>query len=204
MHHFLRLAALLSAAALVGCASAPKPGSPEAAVLEERKKEEQQTKAVSQAVSNIPDWYKNPPSAANAIYTAGEATSGSLQFAVDRAVLSAKFALATQINSRLSGQIRDYLREAGISGSPLEAEATRLAQNIVTEVNLAGYRREKSEVFQEGKTYRAYVLLHYPTGEANKILHNQIRKSNELEVRLRASQAFQELEKEIEAQRKRQ
>ena len=203
MHHFLRLAALLSAAALVGCASAPKPGAPEAAVLEERKKEEQQTKAVSQAVSNIPDWYKNRPTAANAIYTVGEATSGSLQFAVDRAVLIAKFAMATQINSRLSGRMRDYAREAGLSGS-LEGESERLVQNIVTEVNLAGYSHEKSEVFQEGKTYRAYVLLRYPTGEANKILHNQIRKSNELEVRLRASQAFQELEKEIEAQRKRQ
>lgn len=204
MHYLVKLTAVLSAVTVVGCASAPKPGSPEAAVIEEKKKEEQQTKAVSRAVSNIPDWYLNPPVAANAIYTAGEATSGSLQFAVDRAVLSAKLALATQINSRLSGQIRDYLREAGISGGSLEAEATRLAQNIVTEVNLAGYRREKSEVFQEGSAYRAYVLLHYPTGEANKILHNQIRKSNELEVRLRASQAFQELEKEIEAQRKRQ
>lgn len=205
MHHLLRLAALLSAAALVGCASAPKPGSPEAAVLEERKKEEQQTKAVSRAVSNIPDWYLNPPVGENAMYSAGVATSADMQFAIDRAVLSAKTALASQLNNRVSARIRDFMNEVGLANdASMSAEAERVSQNVVTEVNLAGFRREKSEVFQEGRTYRAYVLLQYPMGDANKIVRDQVRKSNQLEARLKASKAFQELEKEIESQRKRQ
>jgi hypothetical protein len=204
MHYFVKLAAIFSAVSLVGCASAPKAGSPEAAALQEKKQEEQKTKAVSRAISNVPDWYLNPPAAANAIYTAGEATSGSMQFAIDRAVLSAKFSLATQLNSRVSGMIKDYMRDAGVTGDArLEAEAIRVSQNVVTEVNVAGYRREKSEVFQEGNSYRAYVLLNYPVGEANRIVRDQVRKSTELESRLRASKAFQDLEKEIEAARSR-
>jgi hypothetical protein len=205
MHFTLKLAAVLSAATIVGCASAPKPGSPEAAVLEERKKEEQQTKAVSKAVSNIPDWYLNPPVADNALYTAGVATSGDMQFAIDRAMLSAKTALASQLNNRVSARIRDFINEAGLANdAALTAEAERVSQNVVTEVNLAGFRREKSEVFQEGRTYRAYVLLQYPMGDANKIVRDQVRKSAQLEARLKFHRAFQELEKEIEAQRKRQ
>jgi hypothetical protein len=54
---------------------------------------------------------------------------------------------------------------------------------------------------QEGRSYRAYVLLRYPVGDANKIVRDQVRKSNQLESRLRASKAFQDLEKEIEAAR---
>lgn len=202
MNKLFQPLALGAALALAGCASTPKPGSPEAAAVQEQKKEKQEMKAVETAVSNIPDWYLNPPVADNAIYTAGVATSGDMQFAMDRAVLSAKTALASQLNNRVSARIRDFMREAGIANdAAMSAEAERVSQNVVTEVNLAGFRRDKSQVLQEGRTYRAYVLLYYPMGDANKIVRDQVKKSDRLEARLRASKAFQELEKEIEAAR---
>lgn len=202
MDQVVKYAAVLAVAALVGCSSAPKPGSPEAAAAEQKKTEEAATKAVSKAISNIPEWYLTPPVATNAMYAAGVATSGDMQFAVDRALLSAKTALASQLNNRVSSRIRDFMNEVGLANdASMSAEAERVSQNVVTEVNLAGFRREKSEVFQEGRTYRAYVLVQYPMGDANKIVRDQVRKSDQLEARLRASKAFQELEKEIEAAR---
>lgn len=205
MTPLVKSAALVAALSLVGCASAPKPGSPEAAAAQQQKQEQQATKAVQTAVANIPEWYLNPPVAENAIYSAGVATSGDMQFAMDRAVLSAKTALASQLNNRVSSRIRDFMNEVGIgSDAALSAEAERVSQNVVTEVNLAGFRRDKSQVFQEGRTYRAYALLYYPIGDANKLVRDQVRKSNQLEARLRASKAFQELEKEIESARGRQ
>ena len=119
-----------------------------------------------------------------------------------KAVLSAKAALASQLNNRLSARIRNFMREAGIANdAEMSADAERLIQDVVTEVNLAGFRRDKSQVFQEGRTYRAYALLSYPMGDANKIVRDQVKKSSRLEARLRASKAFQELENEIEAAR---
>jgi hypothetical protein len=194
----LYIVAVAATALLAGCATTPKPGTPEASAAQEK----QATKAVEKAVSNIPPWYLSPPVEENAIYAAGVAASGDMQFAMDRAVLSAKTALASQLNNRVSARIRDFMNEAGVAGdATLTAEADRVSQNVVTEVNLAGFRRDKSEVMQEGRSYRAYVLLRYPVGDANKIVRDQVRKSNQLESRLRASKAFQDLEKEIEAAR---
>ena len=202
MNKFFQPLALAAALVLAGCASTPKPGSPEAAAIQEQKKEKQEIKAVEKALSNIPDWFLNPPVAENAIYTAGVATSGDMQFAMDKAVLSAKTALASQLNNRVSARIRDFMNEVGIANdAAMSAEAERVSQNVVTEVNLAGFRRDKSQVFQEGCTYRAYALLYYPMGDANKIVRDQVKKSDRLEARLRASKAFQELEKEIETAR---
>lgn len=198
MKNNLYIVVVAATALLAGCASTPTPGSPEAAAAQEK----QATKAVEKAVSNIPSWYLTPPVEENAIYAAGVAASGDMQFAMDRAVLSAKTSLASQLNNRVSARIRDFMNEAGVAGdATLTAEADRVSQNVVTEVNLAGFRRDKSEVMQEGRNYRAYVLLRYPVGDANKIVRDQVRKSNQLESRLRASKAFQDLEKEIEAAR---
>lgn len=205
MKKLFNLSALAAALVLAGCASAPKPGTPEAAMAEQQNRERQAVQSVSTAVSNIPVWYLNPPADEMAFYSAGVATSGDMQFAMDRAVLSAQSALASQLNNRVSARIRDFMNEVGLGNdAALNAEAERVSQNVVTEVNLAGFRREKSEVFQEGRGYRAYVLLRYPVGEANRILHAQVKQSNQLEARLRASRAFQELEKEIESARTRQ
>ena len=202
MNKFFQPLALAAALVLAGCASTPKPGSPEAAAIQEQKKEKQEIKSVEKALSNIPDWFLNPPVAENAMYTAGVATSGDMQFAMDKAMLSAKAALASQLKNSVTARILDFMREAGISNDEEKsADAERFIQDVVTEVNLAGFRRDKSQVFQEGRTYRAYALLYYPIGDANKILRDQVKKSGRLEARLRASKAFQELEKEIEAAR---
>jgi hypothetical protein len=45
-------------------------------------------------------------------------------------------------------------------------------------------------------------LLRYPVGEANRVVADQVKKSQILDTKVRAAQAFQELEREIEAARK--
>jgi hypothetical protein len=70
---------------------------------------------------------------------------------------------------------------------------------VITEVNLAGFTREKSELIPQGKGYRTYVLLRYPLGDSNRMIVDQMKKSAVLDAKLRASEAFKELEKEIES-----
>ena len=56
---------------------------------------------------------------------------------------------------------------------------------------------DPAKVLAQGTKYRAYVLLQYPIGKANKMLVDQVKKSRVLEARMRASKAFKELEDDI-------
>jgi hypothetical protein len=44
--------------------------------------------------------------------------------------------------------------------------------------------------------------LRYPVGENNKVIADQVKKSAVLDAKVRASKAFQDLEQEIEAAKK--
>jgi hypothetical protein len=56
-------------------------------------------------------------------------------------------------------------------------------------------------VAENGK-YRAFVMLRYPIGEINKVIASQVKKNAVLEKKVEASEAWKQLEKEIEAAKK--
>ena len=187
---------------LWGCAATP--GSPEAVAEEEKEKKKAVVKATKKAVGEVPGWYITPPVESQAIYSTGVAKSSDLQMGMDRAMLAAKRDLASQINNRLSSKIKEFVSEIGESNNlALNREVTSVTKNVVTEVNLAGYRRTKSKLIPEGSTFRVFVLLRYPIGEANKMVMDQVKKSNKLRAQVKSSKAFQDLEKEIENARNR-
>lgn len=178
MKTLISLATLSFAILLTGCAAAPMPGSAEAIAVERKNKEQQAQQTASAAVAKIPSWYLTPPDDGQSIYATGVATSGDMQFAIDRAVLGAKSALAAQINTRVSARISDLVRVTGLGkDQTVVAEAERVSQNVVNEVNLGGFRRDKAEVFPEGAGFRAYVLLRFPLVETSKIAREQVQKS---------------------------
>jgi len=190
------------ALALVACSS-PKPGTPE---FVQKKEEEQQkvaVKTVEQSVSATPSWYTKNPVDANAMYAKGTEISSNRQMAVDKAMHMARKELAQQLGARVSSTIRDYATESGGSkDDDFEMQVKRVGESVALDVNLAGYVRENDEVLAEGGKYRAFVMLRYPIGESNKVVANQIKKSSALESKVKASKAWQELEQEIEAAKK--
>jgi hypothetical protein len=137
----------------------------------------------SAAVAKIPAWYLTPPDDGQSLYAVGLETSGEMQFAIDRAVLSAKTDMASQVNSRVSARRNELVRVSGFGKDQVTvAEVERVTQNVVNEINLggfnrSGYRREKAEVFPEGSGFRAYVLLKFPLAETTKIAKEQVQKS---------------------------
>ena len=172
----LALAVICSVVVLTGCATSPKPGSAEAE--DQRKKQQHAPQTAAAAVAKMPAWYLTPPDDGQSIYATGVATSGDMQFAIDRAVLGAKSTLAAQINTQVSARISDLVRVTGLGKDQvIVAEAERVSQNVVNEVNLGGFRREKAEVFPEGAGFRAYVLLRFPLAETTKIAREQVQKS---------------------------
>jgi len=193
----------LSALLLAACSS-PKPGTPEFAQKQEAEQQKTAVKNVESAISKTPTWYAQPPQDANAIYTTGTEASLDMQMAMDMAVLSAKRSLAFQLGARTSAMMKDFAGQTGTAGdAEVSREIDRVTKSVAADINLAGFTREKSEIIAEGKNYRAFALLRYPVGESNKVVADQVKRSKVLDTRLRASKAFQDLEQEIEAARKR-
>ena len=204
MRIFTRKQIALASITLLAACSSPKPGSPEFVRTQEQDQQKAAVKNVETTISKTPSWVLQPPQDANAIYTSGTEASPDMQMAMDMAVLSAKRALAFQLGARTSAMMKDFAGQTGNgSDSDVVREIDRVTKSVAAEVNVAGYIREKSEIIAEGKNFRAFALLRYPIGDANKIVADQIKKSKVLDTKLKASKAFQDLEQEIESARKR-
>ena len=204
MRIFTRKQIALASITLLAACSSPKPGSPEFVRTQEQDQQKAAVKNVETTISKTPSWVLQPPQDANAIYTSGTEASPDMQMAMDMAVLTAKRALAFQLGARTSAMMKDFAGQTGNgSDSDVVREIDRVTKSVAAEVNVAGYIREKSEIIAEGKNFRAFALLRYPIGDANKIVADQVRKSKVLDTKLKASKAFQDLEQEIESARKR-
>lgn len=190
---------LSSLPALAACAG-PDPGSPQWTLEQQHRQREARADAVSQALDQAPDWYLAPPKDEEAVlYGAGTAVSSDLQFAVDRAVLGAKRALADRVNSRVSAKMKEFLAESGASEDPQTlADSQSATVNLIADVDLSGYGVKDQKVLAQGGSYRAYALLQYPVGDANRVLLDRIKKNVRLESKLEASKAYQELEKDVD------
>lgn len=179
---------------LGGCQTVPDPGSPEAAAQQK----EEQIASVQKTSTDLPWWFLNPPIYEGYLSATGTATSSDLQLALDKAILFAKRDLADRVNSAVSSKMKSFVAETSAGNTTeLVGEIERITRNLVSEVNLSGYTREEVEIKPDGTQYRAFVLLNYAADRTNRLVVDQVNQSTLLETRLRASEAFKELEADI-------
>ena len=162
------------------------------------------TEKASYAVANVPDWYKEMPDKKGSIFTAGAATAPDLQLAVDIATLNGKVVLADRINGKLSAMTISFVAKFGQSDldSSVMVEVEKVAKNVIAEVDVAGYAPVQVEIYPAGTQYRAFVLLEYSNKEAYKIIMNRLRKDRMVYARLRSTEAWKDLEVEVDKQQK--
>jgi hypothetical protein len=145
----------------------------------------------------VPEWYADPPRSDDLLVGVATATSLDLQTAVDKAKQDGRAELARQIDLRVEGMSKRFVEETGLrEDAELLDMFTQVSKSIVAE-SLTGSNLARQELSQEGSVYRAYVLMEMPIGEANARLLGKIRAQQQLYTRFRASQAFEELDKEV-------
>jgi hypothetical protein len=164
-----------------------------------KKAYEHTAKVVEEQVEQVPDWYTKMPDNKDAIYSVGTALSPELQLSKDIAILSAKTILADRINGRLNSVTKSFMTKVG--SSDLDAsvinEISTATKNIVADVDVAGYKVKESKIVSNGMQYRVYVLLEYSDEEAQKILLNRLKKDKMLMSKIKANQAFKELDEDV-------
>ena len=142
----------------------------------------------------FPEWYTTKPSD-DALYSVASEYSNDLQFSVDKAMLSAKRELAGKYSSYVSAMMKDFTAEIG-EGTNRDIERT--TKLLIAQVNLVGIQRTEFETRHEGRGFRTFVQLRYSLDDSNRLLIQKIQSDKKLELALRKSAAFRELEESVD------
>ena len=163
------------------------------------------TAKVKAAVKQVPSWFEKLPNKDNIIYSVGSSSSPDLQLSVDLATLNAKYTLADRINGKLDGMMKSFMSRLGqdndVTASTI-TEVDKVVKNVIASVDVAGYNPTKVKVYPNGTQYRAFVLLEYSDKEARKIIMNRLMKDRIVYSKIKSTNAFKELEKEVTKSKK--
>ena len=187
----MKVISILLLVGLIGCANKPPV---------EISSIDYEIKKVETAVSQIPKWYLEIPKDKENVYSTGTATAPDLQLAVDIATMNAKTTLADRINGRLDSMMKTFIAKVGQDDldSEVLTEVEKVSKNLIAEVDVAGYVPTNVEVYPSGTQFRAFVLLTYSEKEARKVIVNRMRKNRLAYSKLKATDAWKELEDEVE------
>ncbi len=146
---------------------------------------------------DIPVWFTSPPTDPNYLFEPSTATSRDMQLAVDKCKTSARTGLAEQYQVKVQGLKKRFREEVGLNeDSELLESFTAVEKSVVSEV-MNGTRVKEQKISVENGLFRAYILMEYPIGKANALLMEKMKSNQNLYTRFRASQAFEDLDKEM-------
>ncbi len=147
---------------------------------------------------DVPSWYSNAPSDPNYLFVAATARSQDLQHAVNTAKAEARVGIARDMRVKIQAMFKRFREETGI-GEDAEflTMETDVSKSIVSET-LVGTKARTQKILREGTLYRVYVLMEFPIGAANAEMLAKIKENERMYTRFRASEAFKELEEEVE------
>jgi hypothetical protein len=150
------------------------------------------------SVGKIPEWYQNLPSDQNNFYAPNTQVSQDMQLAVDKAKNGARTDLASQFETKVQNLEKRFSEEVGLGADSQLLQQFTAASKQVVSTMLNGAKTVKQEVLQDGNTFRAYILMSYPIGASNAALLQQIKNRDELYTRFRATEAYKELDADVQ------
>ena len=158
-------------------------------------------------LKNAPKWFMNTPEKEGYKYTTATATSQDMQLAVNKARLDAAQNLAGQVSSEMNGLVKRAQEETGLGAdSDLIDQFSQTQEQVIT-TSLKNWKVSEKEIQEERsnnqKIYRAYVLIEWDEGAANKRLLQKIKEDEKLYTLMRSTELFEEMDKKVEKYRKR-
>ena len=159
--------------------------------------------ASRKTVKNLPDWYLNTPIKDGYQYSAAEATSQSMQLAVDKARVAAVSNLSQMIKSAWNGYTKRVQEETGMgSDSKLLDQFSTTQENVISN-QLDNVRVKEKEIQVENsagtRIYRAFVLVEFDENAAQAKLLAQIKADQQLYDAIKPSKLIDEMEQKAEA-----
>ncbi len=157
--------------------------------------------ACSSSKSALPEFMVNPPKEEGIIYGSGEAQKASFQLAKETADTRACKEVAKVLNQRVKSVLSDFMSQSGAELESAEVlEFVESTSKNVTDVSLTGCQIHKREYNEESST--VHSLARYDLKDAKSMIkdmaHKNLASKEALYNRLRADQAFDKLDAEID------
>ena len=158
-------------------------------------------------LKNAPKWFIDTPDKEGYKYTTATATSQDMQLAVNKARLDAAQTLAGQVSSEMNGLVKRAQEETGLGAdSDLIDQFSQTQEQVIT-TSLKDWKVSEKEIQEEKsnnqRIYRAYVLIEWDEGAANKRLLQKIKEDEKLYTLMRSTELFEEMDEKVEKYRKR-
>ncbi len=147
----------------------------------------------------VPDWYVNPPRDDKFLVASGSATSSDMQLALTKAQTVARATLAEEMQVTYKVLSKQFAEEVGRDDSNrLLDQFTRTVEAVVN-ANLVSTALRRQYLEQEPPGYRAFVLVSVSRDDIAAHLLKELKGNEALYTRLRATQAFKDLEAQTAA-----
>ena len=160
----------------------------------------EQTKNNEKKVKSIPDWFVEPPqSSVDVYYFVGSGKSKSVQLSMDIAVMEAQEQLASVVDTLVSQRADKFVAQLGDS-KELQTNFEEATKRVIAEVQAGGYQIKEKEFQAYNDYFTAYVLLEFTTAEVNQLFYQQLQKEALKDAKFSQTEAFKELEEELERQ----
>lgn len=148
---------------------------------------------------SYPEWYNAELEQEDGnLYAVATEYSKDMQFALDKATLSAKRDLASNFSSHVSSMMKDYATEIGDLDAAVIREIDRTTKLVVAQVNMIGVQRTHMSMIYAKDGYRAYVKLRYVPDQANRVLLQEVWQNEKLKAKFQGSKRFKELEDSVQ------
>jgi hypothetical protein len=147
-----------------------------------------------------PAFVSNPPSDTEEfLFATGTAVSSRRSLAHRQAAISANTNMAFKLSSKIEALQKLFEEEVSVAERSNYQSMFSLATQQITAQTLTGVA-EQEVVYQatENGRIEAFILVRMPLGQARTALENALSRDQELYVRFRESQAFEQLQNQLE------
>jgi len=163
--------------------------------------------ASSKTVKNVPDWYLETPAIEGYLYATANATSQSMQLAIDKARMAAVSNLSQLIKSEWTGYTKRVQEEigTGLDSKLLDTFTQTQGNTISNQLENILVKEKDVQVMNSSGTsiYNVYILVEFDTNAAHEKLLAQIKANQQLYDAIRTSELVDEMEQKVEAYRQR-
>lgn len=146
---------------------------------------------------DMPDWFLNTPSVADAFYGVGTYKSSNLGTAKTMAMANARNDIAFQVEAKVQSVIKQYAQEAGVDGKKQTIEFVETISKQIANTTLQGAKVESTYL---AKDDTFFVLMVYPVNALATELKSQenfIRSQDAAFAEWKAENAFEDLQQDM-------
>lgn len=148
----------------------------------------------SSAMKDVPEWFLTHPEAEDAIYGVGMAKKQNPTLARKAAIARARDDVASQVQVKVSGMIKDFMQESGVGENAQALEFTQSVSKQVTDVSMEGSKVKEIYPANDGTIY---ALVEYPLNSLRQSTLSEAQKQEALYNEFKAQQGFEALEEAI-------